>query len=43
MFTVFPTLLLAEKRKTILNKYTEWHWFLYILFLFDINNKNSVF
>ncbi len=24
---------------TILNKYKEWHWFLYILFLFDFINK----
>ncbi len=26
-----------------IHKYKEWHWFLYIFFLFDFINENSVF
>ncbi len=39
----FHTLLLVKKLETILNKYKQWHWFFYILFLFDFINKNSMF
>ncbi len=39
----FHTFITCGKTwNTILNKYKEWHWFLYILFLFNFN-KNNVF
>ncbi len=33
----------ANRQNGTIHKYKEWHWFLYIFFLFDFINENSVF